>query len=153
MSRINIELTIDGDAEDAYRSIDHLLDHNVIQEAIDGVKIEGSRPVRVTCAIAVQVTIPRALLKTPEVSNDLPPASGEIAGRRFLDPKLVDLKHNGLRSASSHSTDADCDAAGTVVDGECTGCGVYGDPGDPCQECGGVRYHADSCPTIDRGHA
>ena len=82
MTRVNIELTIEGDPEDAFRAIDHLLDHGVIQGAIDEVRIDGSKPVRVRDAVAVWVTRPVALRMEAEVSNDLPPKSGEIGSRR-----------------------------------------------------------------------
>ena len=115
MSRINIELTIDGDAEHAYRAIDHLLDAGVIQDAIDAVRVEGSRPVRVTGAIAVQVIIPRALHRAVESSFGVK-TTGRDGGDRyefatraeavkFADTYNSNAKATGLRSRATVDDD------------------------------------------------
>lgn len=54
MARVNIELTVDCDAEVAMRAIDALLDQGVIQEAIElQVAKDGERPMHVTSACSV----------------------------------------------------------------------------------------------------
>lgn len=48
-------------------------------------------------------------------------------------------------ASPTHQKDADCirvDEYGTCLD-----CGVGG--GDPCHECGGVRFHAEGCSLSD----
>lgn len=43
---------------------------------------------------------------------------------------------------TDHTRDEDC----TVVDDECTGCGVW--HGDPCEDCGGRGYHRAPCEVM-----
>ena len=42
-----------------------------------------------------------------------------------------------------HTTDSDCTLDSTDI---CRGCGVY--HGDPCQDCGGRGFHAESCAAL-----
>lgn len=45
-------------------------------------------------------------------------------------------------ATQAHSQDADC----TVINDECTVCGVT--HGDPCSGCGGRGFHRDGCTNI-----
>lgn len=50
-----------------------------------------------------------------------------------------------LGDREPHSSDADCEASGTI-DPETSLCGCGGSGGDPCQFCGRERYHSEDCP-------
>lgn len=67
MPRINIELTVDGEAEVAMRAIDKLLDQGIIQDEIElQVAKDGERPLVVIHACSVWKQIP-ALRAVPSL--------------------------------------------------------------------------------------